>query len=193
MTKDQVRKIYLQKRIGLSEAEFRQLNQKLADTFFSSIDLSSVKVLHTFLPIEKQKEVNTWLIIERLKKDFKNIRVAVPRINNQTSMLDNFYFEGMDQLEKNTWGILEPKQGIPVPTEQLSIVLVPLLGFDKFGNRVGYGRGFYDKFLATCPPTCEKIGLSLFPALNAIEGMGPNDLPMSKVITPQGCVIAKKA
>lgn len=192
MTKEQVRKIYLQKRLQLSDVEFQLLNKKLTDTFFSTINLSSARILHTFLPIEKQKEVNTWLIIERLKKNHSAVRIAVPRINNQTSMLDNFFFEGASQLEKNTWGILEPKQGIPAPIDQIDIVLVPLLAFDKSGNRVGYGRGFYDKFLATCSPTCEKVGLSLFPALQAIEGMNPTDLPLDRIVTPDGCVTPRR-
>jgi 5-formyltetrahydrofolate cyclo-ligase len=142
MTKDQIRKLYLQKRLALSEAEFQQLNHQLTEQFFASVDLSFVQVLHTFLPIEKQREVNTWLIIERIRREFPHIRIAIPRINNQTASIENFYFEGPHQLEKNTWGIMEPKQGIPVPSEKIDAVLVPLLGFDRSGNRVGYGRGF---------------------------------------------------
>jgi 5-formyltetrahydrofolate cyclo-ligase len=185
MTKAEVRKIHLEKRLALTDSEYQQLNQQLCENFFSSIDLSLIRVLHTFLPIEKTKEPNTWLIIERLKKDYPNIRVSVPRINNQTSIIDNFYYDGPDQLEKNTWGIPEPKQGIPTPTEKIDAVLVPLLAFDKHGNRVGYGRGFYDKFLATCRQDCKKIGLSFFPA---IEGKLPAeryDIPVDFAITPE--------
>ena len=184
MTKDQVRKLYLQKRLGLSEAEFQLMNKRLADTFFASVDLSAINVLHTFLPIEKQKEVNTWLIIERIKKEFPHIQISVPRINNQSSTIENFYFEGAHQLEKNTWGIMEPKQGIPTPNEKSDTVLVPLLAFDKKGNRVGYGRGFYDKFLSAI--NCRKIGLSFFPFVKSIEGMGPQDVPIDAAVTPEG-------
>jgi 5-formyltetrahydrofolate cyclo-ligase len=190
MQKEQVRKLYLQKRIGLSEAEFQRLNQLIVDQFFNSIKLSEIKVLHTFLPIEKQKEVNTWQIIERLRKQFPHIQISIPRINNQSSTIENFYFEGPDQLEKNTWGILEPKQGVPTPTEKIDAVLVPLLAFDRSGNRVGYGRGFYDKFLATL--NCKKIGVSFFSPVKSIEGMSDRDVPIDLVVTPEGCVIAKQ-
>ena len=188
MTKDQIRKQYLQKRLALSEAEYHQLNNKLCENFFAAIDLSFIKTLHTFLPIEKQKEVNTWLIIERVRREFPHIRISIPKINNQSSVIESFYFEGLHQLEKNTWGILEPKQGIPTPLEKIDTVLVPLLAFDKAGHRVGYGRGFYDKFLATCPASCKKIGLSLFPSVDSIEGIGPQDLALDLVVTPQECV-----
>lgn len=191
MNKDQVRKIYLQKRVGLSEAEFQRMNKQLVDVFFSSVNLADVKVLHTFLPIEKQKEVNTWMVIDRIKKNFPHIEISIPRINNQSSLLENFYYESPEQLEKNTWGIMEPKRGIPTPTDKIDIVLVPLLGFDRKGNRVGYGRGFYDKFLSTI--TCRKIGLSFFAPVKLIEGMSNQDIPIDAAATPEGFFNLKPA
>ena len=185
MTKGELRKIYLEKRLSLTEEEYRLFNEQLCKNFFSNIDLSDIHLLHTFLPIEKTKEPDTWLIIRKLKKDFPHVRVCIPKINNQTSMLDNFYFDGEDQLEKNTWGIPEPKQGIPVPTEKIDAVLIPMLAFDKQGNRIGYGRGFYDKFLATCREDCKKIGLSFFPAIEGTVPSAHYDIPVDYVITPQ--------
>lgn len=184
MTKEQSRKLYLQKRLGLSDAEFQRLSKRLTDNFFTSLDLSSIKVLHTFLPIEKQKEINTWMIIDRLRREHPHIRLSVPKINNQTSTIESFYFEDANQLEKNTWGIMEPKQGIPTPTDKIDAVLVPLLAFDRKGNRVGYGRGFYDKFLSNI--SCRKIGLSFFPPVQSIEGMSPQDVPIDVAVTPEG-------
>jgi 5-formyltetrahydrofolate cyclo-ligase len=185
MTKQEIRKLYLQKRQSLDEVEFQRLNHLVCDQFFATTDLSSVRVLHAFLPIEKQKEVNTWLIIDRIKKEFPQLRIAIPKINNQSSTLESYFLEGRHQLEKNTWGIPEPKQGIPAPAEKIDMVLVPLVAFDKQGNRVGYGRGFYDKFLANCNADCSKIGLSLFPGVDNIEDINSRDLPLNRVITPR--------
>jgi 5-formyltetrahydrofolate cyclo-ligase len=185
MTKAELRKIYLAKRIALSDTEYNLLNQQLCENFFASMDLSLIQVLHTFLPIEKTKEPNTWLIIDRIKKEYPHINISIPKINNQTSIVDNFYFKGADQLEKNTWGIPEPKQGVPTPTEKIDAVLVPLLAFDKNGNRIGYGRGFYDKFLATCREDCKKIGLSFFSAVDGSVPVAEYDIPVDYAITPQ--------
>jgi 5-formyltetrahydrofolate cyclo-ligase len=193
MTKDQIRKIYLQKRLQLSEGEFQILNRKITDQFFVSVNLSFIGVLHTFLPIEKQREVNTWNIIDRIKREFPNVRISIPKVNNQTSIIDSYYFEGLHQLEKNTWGVPEPKQGIPTPPEKINAVLVPLLGFDKQGNRVGYGRGFYDKFLKILNPDCLKIGLSLFPPIEKINDVKEHDIPVNMVITPNGSVTVKSS
>jgi 5-formyltetrahydrofolate cyclo-ligase len=185
MTKAEIRKFYLEKRMALSDAEYQLFNQQLCDNFFSSIDLSLIQVIHSFLPIDKTREPNTWLIIERLRKEYPHIRISIPRINNQTSIVDNFYYESPDQLEKNTWGIPEPKQGVPTATEKIDAVLVPLLAFDKTGNRVGYGRGFYDKFLATCREDCKKIGLSYFAAVEGTLPAESYDVPVDFVVTPQ--------
>ena len=188
MTKQELRKIYLRKRIELSDAEWVRLNKQLVDNFLSVPELSSIGVLHTFLPIKKNREVDTWVIIERLTKKFPEIRISIPRINNQSGGLDNFYFEGTGQLANNTWGIPEPVYGIPTPTEAIDAVLVPLLAFDKKGNRVGYGRGFYDKFLATCRPDCKKIGLSFFDMIGKIDGIDEKDIPLNLVVTSAAVV-----
>lgn len=185
MTKEEIRKIYLNKRIGLSAAEYSQLNRKVSEVFFSQLDLSQIKILHTFLPINKTKEMDTWLIINRIRKEFPSIKISIPRINNQTAIIDNFYLEGPEQLEKNTWGIPEPKQGIPTPTEKIDAILVPLLAFDRQGNRVGYGRGFYDKFLATSRQDAKKIGLSFFEPVKLISNMSPTDIKLTHAVTTE--------
>lgn len=188
MTKAEARKQYLQKRNDLIEGELAQLNRNLCDMFFASMDLNFVNVLHTFLPIQKTKEPDTWMIIDRLRREFPHIRIAVPKINPETASLDNYYFEGLHQLENNTWGIPEPKQGVPVPAEKIDAILVPLLAVDKNGNRVGYGRGFYDKFLSTVSSRTQKIGLSFFPPVDSLSDMLPTDIRLTCVITPQEVV-----
>ena len=185
MTKEELRKIYLQKRLSLSEAEYAQLNFQLFEKFFTSVDLSSVKILSTFLPLEKNKEPDTWLIIDRIRKEFPHIRISVPRVNDQTGELENFFFQGQDQLQKNKWGIQEPKHGIPIDPAQFDLVLIPMLIFDKNGHRVGYGKGFYDKLLVSCKPSCYRVGLSFYPPVETIEDINGHDQVLTKVITPE--------
>lgn len=185
MTKQELRKIYLNKRQALTETEYNDLNKKLSAQFFSKVDLSKISLIHSFLPIEKTREPNTWLIIKRIQKEYPNLKISVPRINNQTSIIDHFYFENEEQLEKNMWGIPEPKQGIPTPLDKIDIVLVPLLAFDEEGNRVGYGRGFYDKFLAQCGSSVKKIGLSFYESVKNISDVNSNDIKLTHAVTPE--------
>lgn len=186
MTKKELRKVFIVKRQGLSEGEYLMVNQRLHDFFFASIDLSFVKVLHVFLTIEKQREPNTWPIIDRIRREFPHVRLSVPRVNQETGTLENFFYEGLHQLKTNTWGIPEPRQGVPTPSEKIDMVLVPLLVFDKLGHRVGYGKGFYDKLLATCSPQCKTVGLSLFPPIDKITDTESHDFPLQAVVTPEG-------
>ncbi|HEY9046488.1 MAG TPA: 5-formyltetrahydrofolate cyclo-ligase [Ohtaekwangia sp.] len=183
MTKAALRKLYLTKRQSLSEAEYLQLNHQLCENFFAHVELSFIKVLHCFIPIEKNREPNTWLIIDRIRREFPHIRLSIPRISGDGS-LENFFFEGLHQLQQNSWGILEPKQGIPTETVKIDMVLVPMLIFDMRGNRVGYGKGFYDRFLAACKPAVKSVGLSLFDPIEEIEDVDVHDIPLSYSVTP---------
>ena len=184
MTKAAIRKLYIQKRAALSEAKYFQLSHQLCENFFAHVDLAFIRVLHTFIPIEKNKEPNTWLLIDRIRREFPHVRLSIPRINNQTGELENFFFEGLHQLVQNTWGVLEPKQGVPTETEKIDMVLVPLLAFDGQGQRVGYGKGFYDGLLARCSATCQRVGLSFFEPVDRIDDLNEADQPLTHAVTP---------
>jgi 5-formyltetrahydrofolate cyclo-ligase len=186
MTKEELRKTYLQKRISLTDLQYEELNISLCKIFFDSVLLSSVTILHAFLPLRKYKEPDTWLIINRIKNDFPHIRITLPKVNEHTQQIENYFFEGIDQLEINKWGIPEPKTGTFTSPMDIDIVLVPLLAFDRSGNRVGYGKGFYDKLLPLCKPTCHRIGLSLFPPVENEIPTNSHDQRLTHAITPNG-------
>lgn len=184
MTKAEIRKQYLQQRAALPEAGYLQLNYRLCEQFFAHIDLSFIKIIHTFIPIEKNREPNTWLIIDRIRREYPHIRLSIPRVNSQMAQMENFYFEGLHQLKTNTWGIQEPRHGVPTEPDKIDLVLVPLLAFDLTGQRVGYGKGFYDKFLPQCKPTCQRLGISLFPPIDKIDDVREEDERLTAAITP---------
>jgi len=88
------------------------------------------------------------------------------------------------KIRKNEYGIPEPINGLEVPVSKINVVFVPLLAFDKHGNRVGYGKGFYDTFLAECKPETIKIGLSLFEAEDSIDDVFKEDVPLNYCVIP---------
>jgi 5-formyltetrahydrofolate cyclo-ligase len=183
MTKQELRRVFHEKRLALTEAEYLLLNRKLCDRFFISVDLSFVNVIHCFLPIVARKEPDTWLIIDRLQREFPHIRIAIPKINHEKNQLDHFLFEGIGKLKTSKWGVPEPTDGIPMPVEKINLVVVPLLTFDAAGHRVGYGKGYYDRFLAACPPNTRKIGISFFEPVNFIESTAA-DIQLTGCVTP---------
>jgi len=184
MLKAEIRKAYLARRRQLSEGQCHIFNQQLYHHFFLQVDLSFVKVLHLYLPIEKNHEPDTWQIIDRIRREYAHIRLSVPRVNVVTQQLENFYFEGLHQLQLNHWGIPEPQQGVPVPAEKIDLVIVPLLAVDKNGNRVGYGKGFYDKFLSQCRGNCFKCGFSFFEPVEKVSDVDPFDVALNACLTP---------
>ncbi|HMT07236.1 MAG TPA: 5-formyltetrahydrofolate cyclo-ligase, partial [Pyrinomonadaceae bacterium] len=93
-------------------------------------------------------------------------------------------FGPTSEFTESSFGIREPQTGNVVPLADIDCVLVPLLAFDMFGERVGYGGGFYDRFLSECRPDCLKTGLSLFPPVDLISDTNENDIKLDMVITP---------
>jgi 5-formyltetrahydrofolate cyclo-ligase len=185
MIKAELRKRYLQKRKNVSASELHQRSFNIYQQFFSYVDLSFIKIVHTFIPIAKNGEPDTWLIIDRIRREFPHIRLSVPKIDTATHSMENFFFEGLHQLEENKMGIKQPKQGVPTESQKIDLVLVPLLIFDEQGNRVGYGKGYYDKFLATCRADCQKIGISIFPPVQSIQDTNDHDFKLTACVTPE--------
>lgn len=187
MNKREIRKQFLEKRKALSESECASLNQALYSNFFASIDLSFIHVLHIFLSIPNNQEPDTWTLLDRLRREFPHIRISVPRVNGDH--LENFFFEGLHQLHTSAWGIQEPKQGVPTPPEKVDLAIVPLLAVDERGHRVGYGRGYYDRFLKTTREDCLKVGLSFFPPVKSIEDITDQDVSLHQCVTPDGTLV----
>jgi 5-formyltetrahydrofolate cyclo-ligase len=85
-------------------------------------------------------------------------------------------------IKKNPYHIPEPIDGIEVPDAKIDVVFVPLLAYDKQGNRVGYGKGFYDNFLSKCKPETIKIGLSFYPPEDKIENNATGKLTRCQTV-----------
>jgi len=138
---------------------------------------------HVFLPIEEQKEVNTEYVLHLLSG--KDKEIVVSKSDFDTRGMTHFLLTDNTKIKKNEYDIPEPVNGLPVPSATIDVVFVPLLAFDLSGNRVGYGKGFYDKFLAECKPETIKIGLSFFEAENQIEDVFESDVKLDYCVTPE--------
>jgi len=180
MLKSELRKQALKDRLAISDEEYESLNSGLLNQFIA-LNFGSVKTLHTFLPIEEKKEPNTFLLIEWLNANHPEIKIIVPKADFETALMTHHEYLGVDDLQKNLYNILEPQKGI-IHDGELDIVLIPLLAFDKQGYRVGYGKGFYDRFLENI--NAKKIGLSLSPAIDKIEDVNEHDIRLDYCITP---------
>lgn len=191
MTKSELRREFLAKRKALTTAEINQRSQRIAGQFFTYFDnrvfTYETPFIHTFLPIQRHNEVNTWLIIQKIWAEFTRIGVSVPVINLATHQMTQYTIDADTLLVENKLGVPEPAPEHLRKTDASHIVtvLVPLLTFNRQGHRVGYGGGYYDRFLAGCRPDCLKIGLSLFEPVEQIDGIEPTDIQLNACVTPE--------
>lgn len=184
MFKSELRKVYLAKQKSLSTVERIEKSWQIAERFSRNFDLSGIKFLHCFLPIEKFNEIDTLAIFQRIWRDFPNITTLVPRVNFQIDEIENLKFTPETILVQNVWQIDEPFDNELIETGKIDSVLVPLLSFDLRGFRVGYGKGFYDKFLSRCRKDCLKIGLSYFSPVAEISDVDEFDIKLDFCVTP---------
>lgn len=181
MHKADLRKQALKQRNSLSEAELAKLNEKLLERF-KTLDFSNIKSLHIFLPILRHKEPNTFLLIDWLLEKHPEINVVVPKADFESNLMSHFHYRGPADLANNHFDIPEP-QNAEAFNGSPDMVIVPLLTFDERGYRVGYGKGFYDRFLDGLET--QKIGLSFFDASEQINDVHLNDIRLDKCITPE--------
>lgn len=185
MDKERLREICLARQKSLSEDARRRLSQKIAENFFAGFDLAQIRFLHCFLPIRKFNEIDTRIILTRLRKSFPQVENFVPRVNFESGEIENARFTETAKLVENQWNIQEPSGEDLIESAEIDLVLVPLLCFDEQGFRVGYGKGFYDRFLKNCRAGCLKIGLSYFPPVEKIRDAQTFDVRLDYCVTPE--------
>ncbi|MEZ0608716.1 5-formyltetrahydrofolate cyclo-ligase [Fibrella sp. WM1] len=189
MTKAEIRQYYKARRAELSPDDVAAISQQLADRFFADDRIRTYlnvpdAVLHTYLPIRRQNEVDSWPIIRRIWAEWSQVVVLSSITDPATHTLTSFRLTPDTILTENRWGIPEPEGALTANVPMPTLVLVPLLAFDTQGHRVGYGGGYYDRFLAQLPPTCPTIGLSFFPATPRIDAVEPTDVPLAACVEP---------
>lgn len=184
MTKSELRSIYLEKRKALPPEVHAEGSRRIAENFFQKADLDKVRYLHCYLPIERLAEVDTNFIFRKVWSDFPEIRTVVPRVDHETGEIENLTYSESDDLAANVWQIWEPTHSEKIEPRNIDLVVVPLICFDRSGHRIGYGKGFYDRFLTRCRPDCLKIGLSFFPPVDKIGDPHANDIRLNFCVTP---------
>ncbi|MBX9853322.1 MAG: 5-formyltetrahydrofolate cyclo-ligase [Cytophagaceae bacterium] len=184
MKKAALRKEYINKRENLSGSQIENFSSAIAALVFDKINFSKISSVHIFLPIKNKKEIDTWHIINRLRIDFPHIDIVIPKIVSD-SVFENYLLTPETELKESKLGIPEPVRAETYAADKIDLIFVPLLAADKKGHRVGYGKGFYDRFLVQCRRDAIKTGLSFFDPADAIEDINENDIALNSIITPE--------
>lgn len=180
MKKNELREKYLKKRESLSQDEILALSGKIFNNFSESFTLKEHQKVHCFLSIPEKGEVDTQFFLNTFFKN--NIRVLVPKIYRKK--LISVEISSETPLLKNSWGIREPKSNEDSGETNFDFVITPLLYCDHQGNRVGYGKGFYDSFFENISPFSQKIGVNFFDPDEEIDDVWEGDIPLDYLVMP---------
>ena len=174
-----LRSHYKKKRLSLTKQEVDHLSQSVCKQL-DKLNIWKLKHYHIFISISKYNELNTSSIINKLKSEKKNI--IVPKILNNE--LVHIAINDQTEFSINEYGIKEPNNGNSFIIQNLDLIFIPLLAYDLEGHRVGYGKGYYDRFLKLTNKSSLKIGLSFFDPINKIQDIDDNDVKLDYCITP---------
>lgn len=184
MTKKELRTIYKEKRIPVGVHEMHTIVASMLQ-HFEKIPFPHLNYLLSFKASSAKLEVPVHFFETFFIDEFANISICFPRADFATKSMQ--VYEDNDNLiwEETSFGIEQPRKGDIVSPLQIDCVLVPLLAFDERGYRVGYGKGFYDRFLPNCRPDVITIGVSFFEAVPLISDTNEYDVPLTYCVTPQ--------
>ena len=183
MTKKELRQYFKEKRNQLTDKDLLRLDDLLLIQF-QHWPVTDIQTLLSYWPIKKKYEVNTHLMAEYLAFRIPGLQVAFPVMDPETHQLKPLSVNELTEYEHNNHGIAEPVNGLEIDPQDIDAVFVPLLCFDKSGFRVGYGKGYYDRFLKRCREDVLKIGFSYFDAVESIDDINEFDVPLNLCITP---------
>jgi 5-formyltetrahydrofolate cyclo-ligase len=187
--KNKLRNKYTSLRNDLSLDQIEEFSLEIANKLLQ-LPIWDMEFYHLFLSITEKKEINTEFILHILQGKDKN--VILSKSDFKTRQLHNFLLTDSTVIKKNKWNIPEPVDGIEIPSGKIEVVFVPLLAFDLNGHRLGYGKGFYDIFLASCKPGVIKVGVSFFEAEKVIPELENSDIALDYCVTPHKTYVFKK-
>jgi 5-formyltetrahydrofolate cyclo-ligase len=139
----------------------------------------------TYAPMQRWNEFDPQLITDYcfFKNPFQQLYYPVVTEIESASIMLPVLVNDETEFEKNELGFIQPMAGIDASPVDIDLIIVPLLAFDKKGYRVGYGKGYYDRFLTKCRPDAIKIGFSYFAPVDAIADANQFDIPLNYCIT----------
>lgn len=184
MNKETLRKQYFAKRNELLPAQIERFSKAISEQFITSGLWKNCKVIHIFISIPDKSEIDTSYLIDFFYMQHPEIKLCTSVIAENNIDLLHTYITPKTTYLLNNWNIPEPVERNLVFETEIDLVIVPLLAFDKKGNRVGYGKGFYDRFLMKCKSSVKKVGVSFFEPAELIDADNW-DIALNYGVSPQ--------
>ena len=186
--KNTLRKQYLTLRQSKTEDELLQSSEKIIENLYKVTKFNNAKTIMVYVSF--RGEVNTLPLIEELLR--QNKRICVPLCNSKDCSMTAREIKNFDDLSSGNYGILEPTPSAPeIPANEIDFIIVPGCAFSENGHRIGYGKGYYDRFLKnTKATTC---GLCYDFSLAETLPFEETDVPLDLIITQTRIITPQKA
>jgi len=183
MTKKDLRNLYRERRNTLSSKEKLKLDDLLLIRF-QQLYFEDVHVLFTYWPKANAQEPNTHLFSGYLRHTISSLQITYPVTDHANYTMNAIRINEDTVYHTNGYGLTEPKDGELIEPADIDLIFVPLLVCDICGHRVGYGKGFYDRYLVQCREDSMKIGFSYFEPVEKIDDSDAFDVPLNYCVTP---------
>lgn len=183
MIKKTVRRDYLQRRMDIPEEDLQQQTALMAFNF-KKLAFPPIKYLMSYSPLQARREFDVSVCEDMLRQQNPSLQTAWPRIEEHSAEMEACLVQKDGFFIKNRFNVLEPISSHIIPPQSLDMIFVPLVAFDERGFRVGYGKGYYDRYLARCRPDVIRVGFCFFEAVRDIEDINQFDVPLNFCITP---------
>jgi 5-formyltetrahydrofolate cyclo-ligase len=181
-SKKELRTFAREQRSNLSESQRAEMSLLIADQYMQLFELDKPKVVHLFLPIVHLLEVNTMIILERLNTRYPEVKTVTSIIAEDGVNLLTVEVRFDSDFSVNSMDIPEPVRKVFCNEKEIEEVLTPLLATDMQGCRLGYGKGFYDRFFDKCLPNVVKTGINYFSPIETLIPKDSWDKPLSRLV-----------
>ena len=183
-SKEDIRKRLLNIRRYLSREEVLEMSRNIKERLFALSEYKSCKVVMFYIAHDNEVETRE-MIIESLHSK----KVLIPCTSLERNMIYPVEIENLDDLERGAFGILEPRNK-KIYRGDIDVIIVPGIAFDPRGYRIGYGKGFYDRFLIGT--NALKIGIAYdFQIVNRIPE-DENDVPVDMIVSEKRVLLCRK-
>lgn len=179
--KEEIRGNLRSSRKGIPQSIFLQYSKTIIDHFYDQEEYQNANTIHCYVSMNERREVNTQPLIREMLSNNKGVVVPVTQFEDQS--LQHIKLNAFSDLETNKWGVLEPRRGEEYQTSDIDLVIVPMVGGDEHAHRIGYGGGFYDRFLQNI--RVRTIGFCFEQNIVSSLPTEPFDVPLDKIITEE--------
>jgi len=179
-SKKEIRKEILQKRDSINERDRKLMDEEIFNRLVNSDEYKKAKSIFAFVSFKS--EVNTHKFIEYALSQGKTI--GVPKIRKKEEGMEVFKIHSLSDLESGYFGVMEPIESCEkINKDNIDFILMPGAVFDEKGGRIGYGRGFYDKFLSDVKDSVPKIAIAYELQIIDSVPMEEYDIKIDGIIT----------